>query len=138
MKALFASALTALVMVTAAWASNVTPAQFSALSKRVTKLEDQNAVMRRALAFSQKDNARVGSQTHALALRLDDLEASVADDEAYFEKCVSELDPVATYTVTVNSGGAPFSFDELSPPKAGEAPDYWVWATRDSSCFAAK
>jgi hypothetical protein len=42
MKALLASALTALVFVTAAWASNVTPAQLNALSKRVTFLEKAN------------------------------------------------------------------------------------------------
>lgn len=46
MKALLASALTALVFVTAAWASNVTPAQLSALSKRVTRLERANASLR--------------------------------------------------------------------------------------------
>lgn len=42
MKSLLASALTALVLVTAAWASNVTPAQLNALSKRVKFLESAN------------------------------------------------------------------------------------------------
>lgn len=45
MKAVLASTLTALVLVSAAWASNVTPAQLSALSKRVTKLEHANTVL---------------------------------------------------------------------------------------------
>jgi hypothetical protein len=42
LKALLASALTALVLVTTAWASNVTPAQLNALSKRVKFLEQAN------------------------------------------------------------------------------------------------
>jgi hypothetical protein len=46
-KALLASALTALVLVTTAWASNVTPGQLAALSKRVTKLESSNAALAR-------------------------------------------------------------------------------------------
>lgn len=45
MKAVLASTLTALVLVTAAWASNVTPAQLAALSKRVSKLEHANAAL---------------------------------------------------------------------------------------------
>lgn len=43
MKAVLASVLTALVLVSAAWASNVTPGQLAALSRRVTKLEQSNA-----------------------------------------------------------------------------------------------
>lgn len=39
MKALLASALTALILVTTAWASNVTPGQLTALSKRVATLQ---------------------------------------------------------------------------------------------------
>lgn len=45
MKALLASTLTALVLVTAAWAGNVTPGQLAALSSRVTKLERANAAL---------------------------------------------------------------------------------------------
>lgn len=44
MKALLASTLTALVLVSAAWATNVTPAQLSALSSRVTLLQHRLAV----------------------------------------------------------------------------------------------
>lgn len=63
MKALLASALTALVLVTTAWASNVTPAQLSALSKRVTKLEKTNrqleAAVNQAAAVVDRQDAVV-------------------------------------------------------------------------------
>jgi hypothetical protein len=136
LKALLASALTALVFVTAAWASNVTPAQFSALSKRVSKLERQNAAMTRSLAFAQKDNARVAGQTHSLALRLGDLEASVAADEAYSDKCLA-FQPVVVYTVTIHHDGSPDeTFPSWSTPAAGDKPAFWSAVTTDSSCFA--
>jgi hypothetical protein len=52
MKALLASTLTALVLVTTAWASttsSVTPAQLAAISKRVAKLEKDNRSLRAAV-----------------------------------------------------------------------------------------
>ena len=110
MKALLASALTALVLVTTAWASNVTPAQLSALSKRVTKLE--------------KANAR--------------LSARLAADEAYNDRCVQAFQAVAFYTVTLhNADGTTTTFPTWSPPDAGEKPEFWVPTTTDSSCFVA-
>lgn len=111
MKAVLASTLTALVLVSAAWASNVTPAQLAALSKRVTKLEQANA---------------------AIAARL-------KDDEAYSAKCFASFQGVAFYTVTLHhADGTTETFPTWSPPDAGTKPTFWVPTTSDSSCFVAK
>lgn len=67
MKALLASALTALVLVTAAWASNVTPAQLASLSQRVAKLERANAALGRRVSAAEaqivKTQAGLADQT---------------------------------------------------------------------------
>jgi hypothetical protein len=121
-KALLASALTALVLVTAAWASNVTPAQLSALSKRVTKLENQNAT---------------------LAARITPLEATAH----FVTTCLHSFQAVSQFGDPASGNGYTFANSDGSTQLAsaldvpdlavGETPAYW-FVEAPSTCVSAK
>lgn len=129
MKALLASALTALVLVTTAWASNVTPAQLNALTKRVTKLEQRDAALARSLAAAQ-------TASGDLSTRVAGAEARLTTAESFATRCLAVFEPVVVYDITPSDGTPAFS--AWSPPDPSASAAFYVPATHDQSCFHAQ
>jgi hypothetical protein len=106
LKALLASALTALVIVSAAWASNVTPAQLTALQKRVTALEHRDAR----------------------------LEANLATQSTFIRSCLHHFAPFTIYDETIQfTDGSQLKFSTTQPPDPGDQPSFWL-PEAPSSC----
>jgi hypothetical protein len=133
-KALLASASTALVLVSVAWASNVTPAQLTALSARVAKLEKENSRLERITHYAAQDQARTQAHLLALASRLSDEEALVATDERSFDrlaKCLS-FTPATQYSFSFVSV---YTYPLWGAPQPNTGPQFWVPTTTDQSCL---
>ena len=135
MKALLASTLTALVLVSVAWASNVTPAQLSALSARVAKLEKENSRLERITHYAAQDQAHTHAQLLTLTSRVSDQEVLAATDEQSFNrlaKCLT-FTPATEYSF---SFAQPYTYPLWGPPQPNRAPQFWLPTTTDQSCLS--
>lgn len=118
MKAVLASALTALVLVAGAWASNVTPRQLSALSKRVDQLQARVVALQKAQAAD---------------------ETKLSKYAAYNDRCLSSFQPTTIFAVTLpGANGSTTTFRDFELADPGATPSFWLPAIpNDPACVSA-